>query len=273
MAKTEFAGKFLDDILSTLKNFAPLTLAESWDNVGLLIDPMESHRIKRILLTNDLTEDVVKEAIDINAGLIISYHPNIFQPLKSVTSKSWKERIVVQCIKHNIAVFSPHTSWDSVRGGVNDWLGQALNVKESSPLSENPLNPECGPGRLCLLEERLTVEQIIANIKLHIGIPHLRLALAKQKTEKDIISTVALCAGSGSSILKGVNADLYLTGEMLHHDVLDATQNGIHVILCNHSDSERGFLKYFQATLHKSLLNGEVGVSVSQVDRDPLFTV
>lgn len=87
-----------------------------------------------------------------------------------------------------------------------------------------------------------------------------------------LISSVALCAGSGNSVLNGFAADLYLTGEMLHHDVLDATQKGIHVILCNHSDSERGYLKMFQSILHDKL-GQRAKVHISQTDKDPLKTV
>lgn len=89
----------------------------------------------------------------------------------------------------------------------------------------------------------------------------------------DLISSVALCAGSGSSVLNGAQSDLYLTGEMLHHDILDATQKGIHVILCNHSDSERGFLRVFQDILQQKILGGSVEVIISEVDKDPLVTV
>lgn len=85
------------------------------------------------------------------------------------------------------------------------------------------------------------------------------------------INTVALCAGAGVSILKGISADLYLTGEMLHHDVLDAVHQGSHVILTNHSDSERGFLKIFASILKHSL--EKVEVCVSESDKDPLQTV
>lgn len=87
------------------------------------------------------------------------------------------------------------------------------------------------------------------------------------------ISTVALCAGSGASVLAGVKADLYLTGEMSHHEVLDACQKGINVILCNHSNTERGFLSEFAPKLQNSLLEGKVNVIVSQIDRDPLTIV
>lgn len=81
------------------------------------------------------------------------------------------------------------------------------------------------------------------------------------------ITTIALCAGAGTSVLKDVPADLYLTGEMLHHDVLDAVHKGISVILTNHSDSERGYLKVFASTLH-DLLNKSVKVNVSECDAD-----
>lgn len=84
-----------------------------------------------------------------------------------------------------------------------------------------------------------------------------------------MISTVAVCAGSGASLLNGVDADLYLTGEMLHHDVLEATQKGIHVILCNHSDSERGYLKLFKSKLESETLT----VFLSKKDKDCLTTM
>lgn len=86
------------------------------------------------------------------------------------------------------------------------------------------------------------------------------------------INTVALCAGSGVSILRGISADLYLTGEMLHHDVLDAVHHGSHVILTNHSDSERGFLKIYAEILKRNLQK-PVEVCVSESDKDPLQTV
>jgi len=86
------------------------------------------------------------------------------------------------------------------------------------------------------------------------------------------INTVALCAGSGVTVLKETSADLYLTGEMLHHDVLDAVHRGIHVVLTNHSDSERGFLNTFASILNRNLQNS-VEVCVSKADRDPLQTV
>ncbi|XP_050304649.1 NIF3-like protein 1 [Anthonomus grandis grandis] len=265
----ENMGLQLQEVLKKLQELAPLKTAESWDNVGLLVEPDSNVNVNSVLLTIDLTEEVVEEAVGIGAQLIISYHPNIFRPLKTVTQSTWKERIIVKCIKNNIAVFSPHTSWDAMQNGVNDWLGSAFSVSSSKPIIPNGEIESIGMGRFLTLEQPLPLKEVIDKIKKHIGIPHIRLGLAKTKNLESLISTLALCAGSGASVLAGQSADLYLTGEMLHHDVLDATQKGISVILCNHSDSERGYLKTFQ----KLFANEQLAVHVSTVDKDCLTTV
>lgn len=263
-------GMSLVDILSVLRNFADTSLAASWDNVGLLIEPTESKTVSCILLTNDLTENVMKEALELKTDLIVTYHPLIFASLKHITNQSWKERIVAKCLENRIAVFSPHTSFDSVKGGVNDWLAEAFEIKSSKPIQPDENNPTYGMGRLCTLKHRISVDEAVNLIKQHINLKHIRLAQACNAD--GYINTVALCAGSGVSVLKGTPADLYLTGEMLHHDVLDAVHCGIHVILTNHSDSERGFLKVFASILDHNLKNA-VKVCVSEADRDPLQTV
>lgn len=114
----------LNEIVNRLTSFAPLSLAEDWDNVGLLIEPSAPLLVSRVLLTNDLTECVLEEAINSDTQLIVTYHPLIFQPVKKLTQKSWKERIVTRCLEKRIAVFSPHTCWDAVTSGINDWLIQ-----------------------------------------------------------------------------------------------------------------------------------------------------
>ncbi|XP_030762729.1 NIF3-like protein 1 [Sitophilus oryzae] len=259
----------LNDVIKKLESIAPLNLAESWDNVGLLVEPERNSNVNSVLLTIDLTEDVVHEAADIGSQLIISYHPNIFRPLKSITQSSWKERIIIECIKNNIAVFSPHTTWDAMNNGVNNWLASVFNIKSIKPIIPNSENSELGMGRLVDIVEPVSLKNIVHDLKRHIGIPHLRLGLARGNSLDTLISKVALCAGSGSSVLSNINADLYLTGEMLHHDVLDATQKGINVILCNHSDSERGYLKHFQNILTSEQLQ----VNISKIDKDCLTTI
>lgn len=119
----------LKDVLQVMEQLAPLSLAESWDNVGLLVEPSKCRPIKTILLTNDLTVAVMEEAEAMTCDLIVSYHPPLFRPIKRLVQKDWKQRLAVRAIESGIAIFSPHTSWDSVKGGVNDWLVGGLGKR------------------------------------------------------------------------------------------------------------------------------------------------
>lgn len=119
----------LKEVLQVMEQLAPLSLAESWDNVGLLVEPSKSRPVKTILLTNDLTDAVMEEAEAMSCDLIISYHPPLFRPIKRLVQKDWKQRIAIRAVEAGIAIFSPHTSWDSVKGGVNDWLVGGLGKR------------------------------------------------------------------------------------------------------------------------------------------------
>uniref|UniRef100_A0A1B6C875 NIF3-like protein 1 n=1 Tax=Clastoptera arizonana TaxID=38151 RepID=A0A1B6C875_9HEMI len=130
----------------------------------------------------------------------------------------------------------------------------------------------CGSGRICRLKTPISLSEAVDKVKKHINLPHLRLALAVGKTEESKIRSIALVAGSGASALRDAYADLYLTGEMLHHDILAANHQLTSVILINHSDSERGFLKEVAPRL-ESIFQNKVVVHVSKKDKDPLITV
>lgn len=127
----------LKEVVNALNKLAPPNLAEVWDNVGLLVEPSSPDNVNRIMLTIDLTQSVLHEAVLNNAQLIVSYHPPIFHPLKALrASTHWKERIIVKCIENNIAVYSPHTALDAVKGGINDWLLSPFPLKECWPLQQ-----------------------------------------------------------------------------------------------------------------------------------------
>lgn len=208
------------------------------------------------------------EAMDESTDLIISYHPPIFAPLKRITQKSWKERIINHCLRNGIAVYSPHTSWDNVTNGVNDWLAAALPSSSSRPILANPINPLNGAGRICEVKGELTLEEAVQSIQWHTKLKHMMVEAAPSASG---IQTFAVCAGSGASVLKGVKADLYVTGEMSHHELLEAQHQGTNVILLGHCNSERGFLPVFKTYL-SDMLQGfsDLTVNVSKMDRDPM---
>jgi len=264
----------LSKVVKTLEEFAPLTLAEGWDNVGLLIEPSKDKEISNVLLCIDLTEPVLKEALDHKTDLIISYHPPLFRSFKRLTQKDVKTRIAIKCIEERVAVFSPHTTWDCVKGGVNFWLADAFkgSIQESKPITPHPDLEDTGMGRFVTLKEETSLDEIVKHIKKHVDLPHIRLA----KGSKDKIKTIAICAGSGAELFNGVKADLYWTGELSHHIVLGYTAMGASVILCDHSNTERGYLKEFKPKLEEMLTKAgakKVNVVISKIDADPLVVV
>ena len=120
----------------------------------------------------------------------------------------------------------------------------------------------------------LPLSEVVDNIKKHLELPHVRLARPDaslpQDGEDPVITTVAACAGSGASVLKGVKADLYLTGEMSHHEVLEATSRGVAVVLCEHTNTERGYLKVYLKQVEQAL---GLRVGLARYDREPLQIV
>jgi len=127
-------------------------------------------------------------------------------------------------------------------------------------------------GRIVQLKERSTIEKAAEKIKQHLGIQHVRLALARKAALSKQISSVAVCAGSGGTVLKGVAADLYVTGELSHHEVLHAVESGRSVILCEHSNSERGFLKTLVPVITE-WFKDDISVEVSLADKEPLSII
>lgn len=255
----------LADVVSTLESIAPLTLAEEWDNVGILINPLKPKKIKKILLTIDLTEAVADEAIAEKAELIMTYHPILFRPASRLNADHAGDRTVMKLIQNNMAVYSPHTALDAVIGGVNDWLADGVGDGEVTVL--NPINgTDAGQGRLVTLKKPVKLKTLSQRIKTFLDLKTIRIASAP---EDGLIKTVALCAGAGTDAFKGIAADCYLTGEMSHHNVLAATLNGSHVILCEHTNTERGYLPVLGRILSKAL-GSDVEIVVSEEDSDPI---
>ncbi|MFJ1262384.1 Nif3-like dinuclear metal center hexameric protein [Capnocytophaga canis] len=117
-------------IIQRLEQLAPLDYAENFDNVGLLVGDAEMN-VTGVLITLDTTEEVVDEAISRECNFIVSFHPIIFNGLKSLTGKTYVERVVIKAIQHNIAIYSMHTALDNTLFGVNEAICEALGLRNT----------------------------------------------------------------------------------------------------------------------------------------------
>jgi dinuclear metal center YbgI/SA1388 family protein len=265
----------LSHVLAALERLAPLSFAEPWDNVGLLLEPvpvLEAAPVASALLTIDLTDDVVAEAEELGASLVIAYHPPIFQGLKRLRSSEPGERAVLRCASQGISIFSPHTALDAAPGGVNDWLLDAFGPGERAPCLPHGVDARFGQGRSVRLTMPLTLPVAIARIKRHLGLAQLRVAAAAGHADGTrSIHSVAVCAGAGGSVFEKLveRFDLFVTGEMRHHDVRSRVAHGSSVILSEHTHTERGYLQVLSEWLRAGT-GGAVAFHVSRCDRDPL---
>lgn len=210
----------LERIYDFLKYKAPLELCESWDNSGLLINANEN--IENVLITLDITNSVINEAINKNCQLIISHHPVIFKPLKNINSND----LVFKLIENNISVISMHTNLDAAKGGVNDVLANELgllNIKEFETIGR------CGWIPTSTVETFAKTVAEILNTNVKYTLPNKE------------INSIAVIGGSAGSYWKKVyelGIDLFVTGEASHHDAIDSAHVGVGLIIGGHWNTE-----------------------------------
>lgn len=250
------------------QQIASLSLAEAWDNVGMLVECPSATEISKISLLTciDLTNEVVSEAIAHKCNLIVAYHPVLFRPVQSLSMQS--QAPILRCVQNGVNVFVPHTALDTAPGGMNDYISNLFIDLESNRtgIKESHITG-FSLGRVVILRERVSLADIISIIKSKLSLDRVRFASSGTITDKRI-SSIAICVGSGSSVLNGSDADLYLTGEMTHHDILAAKASGKSVILLDHSSSERPFLPELAKRL--ASLGCVESVCISHADVEPI---
>jgi dinuclear metal center YbgI/SA1388 family protein len=379
----------VSDLVGVMDRIAPLRHAESWDRVGLQVGALDSPLAGPVLLTIDLTERVIDEAVSFGASAVVAYHPPIFSPLDAVTDRTPKQRIILTAARAGIAVYSPHTALDAAPGGVTDWLCEGLSgsteagriagdcralephtdgaaaptVKivtfvpeaeaervrnalatagagrigdyelcsfaapgtgtffgaestnpavgergrfESAPelrlemvcprpalalaletlrrlhpyeepaidvyeLLSQPLR-SVGAGRRLVLDQPASPRELGARLREWLGTA--RVQLASLTDDDRPVTTLGVVPGAGESLAglaRREGCELFVTGEMRHHNVLAALHDGMHVLLAGHTNTERGYLPRLARALEAELPG--LKTRISQRDTDPLVVL
>jgi dinuclear metal center YbgI/SA1388 family protein len=262
----------LNDVIKVLEELAPLRYAESWDNVGLLVGDPDAE-ITRVLVTVDYSGAVADEARSRGAELVIAYHPPMFAPVKRVPHAAlWAD-----AVRRGIALFSPHTALDVALGGTNDFLADACAVVKQGRhalrafASKNPNVPEpdgIGLGRVGDVEPE-ALSKVVARLKPALGLDYVMVAAGSLDA---LVTRVAVAAGAGGELLNDAmreRADLFVTGEIRHHDALSAVRRGMAVIATLHSNSERAAVKAYASRLSTKLT--DLMIVASESDADPFI--
>lgn len=254
-------SKFVKSITAVFEKIAPLSLADSsWDNVGLIYESLVEPEEPLVLMAVDVTEQVIREAVEAKASMVLSYHPPWFRSGKQLNMGTLP--VITMAASNGISLYSMHSALDAMPGGVNDWmLREMFGVADPQQLSETQTM-----GRRTTLARGCTLEEAVQAAKKAFKREFIRVAASPKGAQ--LIRTVAVCAGSGASVLRDVEADLYVCGEMSHHDILHATSRGVHVILAEHTNTERGYLGVLKKNLEQAA--APVKFILSQVDEDPI---
>ena len=263
--------RIVKDIIEELEVLAPSKLAESWDNVGLLLGSRKQE-VKKVLVALDLNEEVADEAIKEKVDLIVTHHPYLFRAIKGLDLDTPTGKVFAKLITNNISLYAMHTNYDIAKGGLNDYLCEGLGIKDTKILdvttTDNEGN-EQGIGRYGVLDREMGLNEFIEYVKSYFKIPYVRLTKTDEVSK---IKKVAICSGSGSMYIPQAakNADIYITGDIKFHEAQMAYSLGIPVVDVGHYASENIALEPIKYAIKNRF--PECEVIMSTVDGEMLFT-
>lgn len=225
------------DIINIMEKYASTSIAESWDNVGLILGD-ENSSVQNVLVALDINDDVIQEAINLNCNMIITHHPFIFKSIKSIKSSDVIGNRIIKLIKNNISVYTAHTNLDITNNGTNDTFATFLELNNLQPIFKAE-NSDLGIGRMGEFKEEITFIELINRVKKVINLDKLVVCGDLDKS----IKKVAICTGSGGEPnfiieAKNQNCDAYITGDIKYHNSQIAQDLGLCLIDATHYASE-----------------------------------
>lgn len=241
----------LKEIIEQLEQFCPPSLAESWDNPGLQCGRTDED-VSTVYLALDATSDVIEDAIRRKADLIVTHHPLLFHAISHVTDTDFTGKRIVRMLQADIGCYAMHTNFDVL--GMADAAADALKLTNRDVLEvtyEDSISHE-GIGRIGELPEHMTLQECASYVADVFSIPHVRV----YGDPEQAIVTAAVLPGSGSgdidlAVQKG--ADVMITGDISHHNGIDAVEKGISIIDAGHYGVEKLFIPYMKDYFHREM--------------------
>lgn len=250
-------------VLAAVERLAPPSLAEEWDNVGLIVG-RHNQPVRRLLVALELRADVLREARDQGCDAILTHHPPIFPSIAAVTDGGPGE-LVLRAAEDRVAVMAAHTNLDAARGGLNDVMAEILGMTATTPLRPDRGTPSCGLGRVGTVRPVALgslAEQVASGFG---GAP---VAYAGDPWVQ--VRRLACCTGSGASLIddaRAAEADAFVTSDLKYHDADRAA--GLPLVHLPHARAERAAMKRWSRVLGKAVGPQGVEVHFADTDTDP----
>ena len=265
------------DIASVIEKIAPRELQETWDNSGFQIEFGDTSA-DRVLTCLELNMDILREAQALSCSMIVTHHPLIFSGIRKINSGDAEGDMIIELIKSGISVYSCHTPFDKAKGGNNDMLARAIglvslknlageNVEEPEKMMER--NSMFDIGRIGKFRNAVSVSEAAEMLceNLDIDRHKIRWTGNPERTVK----TVGICTGAGIEFAEAAaskGCDLFITGDIKHHEAQKAETMGIAVIDAGHYGTEKSFGENMRSLLQKHL-GGKAEIFAALRSTDP----
>lgn len=258
----------VNKILKIIDQIAPFETADSWDNVGLLIGN-ENQVVNRILIALDLTEEVLKEAIEEGFDLIVTHHPIIFSPLRKITTGDRIGRILIEAIQNEIAIIAAHTNLDKVfSNGINRYLADSLELEQLQILIPEGTDLKYGHGIVGSLGSIMSFDEFIAKVKNVFQIDHVKVS---NSSNNKVVRKVVISSGASSDFIThaiSTQADVFITSDLKYHECQNVIGTNLTLIDVGHYESESVYMVHFKALIDGRISdkNYDVFTKVSEME-------
>ncbi len=244
------------EIMEILEELAPSGMACEWDNPGLLAGRSDKE-VRTILVAVDATDAVLSQAEEAGADMLLTHHPLIFKPVRSINDRDFIGRRLLRLIQADRSYYAMHTNFDAAPGCMAALAGERLGLAHTCVLEEMGCTKEGVPYGIGLcgdFEQRLCLSEAAERVKKAFGLSHVTV-YGDDGGEKRI-RWAAVCPGSGGGTLKEAlksGADVYITGDIGHHEGIDAVAQGMAVIDAGHYGIEHIFVDFMADYLERRL--------------------
>ena len=245
-------------VIEILEKQSPKSYACDWDNVGLLVG-REDKEIQKIYIALDATDEAIEEAIANGADMLLTHHPMIFKGMKRVTQEDFIGRRIIRLIQNDMVYYAMHTNFDVM--GMADLAADYLGISDTRVLEITSVSEtgEEGIGRYGSLKKEMTVRECCEEVKQAFSLENVKVFGDLERKVK----TAAISPGSGKSVISNAlqaGVDVLITGDIDHHEGIDAVAQNMTVIDAGHYGVEHIFIPYMEQYLKREAKELEIAV-------------
>lgn len=245
-------------VIELLEKQSPKSYACDWDNVGLLVG-REDKEIQKIYIALDATDEAIEEAIANGADMLLTHHPMIFKGMKRVTQEDFIGRRIIRLIQNDMVYYAMHTNFDVM--GMADLAADYLGISDTRVLEITSVSEtgEEGIGRYGSLKKEMTVRECCEEVKQAFSLENVKVFGDLERKVK----TAVISPGSGKSVISNAlqaGVDVLITGDIDHHEGIDAVAQNMTVIDAGHYGVEHIFIPYMEQYLKREAKELEIAV-------------